>query len=148
MSFKIQINSLAALERLLGGDTEFEIEMREKVAQDFAKKYLKGVVATEAMDKYVNQITSEVQKQAEQAFGQWNYKSFVLKPEVAAAICKVVNASIDEVVRTAISEELNRIMEQYTVDLEVAVQQQVNAKFKDIVDAEVEKRWNALKAMV
>ena len=42
MSTKIQINSLEALERLIGGDTELEIEVRNSIVQEFAKKYLKG----------------------------------------------------------------------------------------------------------
>ena len=41
MSTKIQINSLDALERLIGGDTELEIEVRNSVIQKFAEKHLK-----------------------------------------------------------------------------------------------------------
>ena len=40
---KIQINSLEAVERLIGGDTEVEIEVRNSVVQEFAKKHLKAV---------------------------------------------------------------------------------------------------------
>ncbi len=41
MSVKIQINSLEALERLLGGDTTLEVEIRQSVVQQFAKAHLK-----------------------------------------------------------------------------------------------------------
>ena len=45
MSTKIQINSLEALERLIGGDTDVEIEIRNSIVQEFAKKHLKGVIS-------------------------------------------------------------------------------------------------------
>ena len=41
---KIQINSLEALERLIGGDTQVEIEIRNSIVQEFTKKYLKSLV--------------------------------------------------------------------------------------------------------
>lgn len=46
---KIQINSLEALERLIGGDSELEFEIRNNVAQDFAKKHLKAVALNEVV---------------------------------------------------------------------------------------------------
>lgn len=54
MSTKIQINSLEALERLIGGDTELEIEVRNSIVQEFAKKYLKGIINEELMTVAVN----------------------------------------------------------------------------------------------
>ena len=38
---KIQINSLEALERLIGGDPSLEFDIRNNVAQKFAAKHLK-----------------------------------------------------------------------------------------------------------
>ena len=40
---KIQINSLAALERLIGGDSDIEIDIRNSVVQAFSKKHLKNI---------------------------------------------------------------------------------------------------------
>jgi len=53
---KIQINSLEALERLIGGDTQVEIEIRNSIVQEFTKKYLKALVN--------ETIASEVIKEA------------------------------------------------------------------------------------
>jgi hypothetical protein len=39
----IQINSLEALEKLIGGNSDVEIKVRNNVVQDFSKKYLKSV---------------------------------------------------------------------------------------------------------
>lgn len=37
---KIQINSLEALERLIGGDTELEIDIRNSIVHKFTQKHL------------------------------------------------------------------------------------------------------------
>jgi len=42
----IQINSLAALERLLGNDPELEINLRNSVVQNYANKYIRGIAET------------------------------------------------------------------------------------------------------
>lgn len=55
---KVQISNLEALERLLGGDTELEIEIRNSVVQNFANKHLKAV-AKDLLDKG---ITKGVEK--------------------------------------------------------------------------------------
>ena len=63
MSTKIQINSLDALERLIGGDTEVEIEIRNSIVQEFVKKHLKALVnhslVVEAVGKAMNEVRGE-----------------------------------------------------------------------------------------
>ena len=39
----LQINSLEALEKLLSGDVQLEMDMRNTVVQEYAKKYIKSV---------------------------------------------------------------------------------------------------------
>lgn len=148
MSFKIQINSLPALERLIGGDNELEVGIRDAIVQDFSKKYLKNVVAEEAMQKYVKQLDDSIRTEAEKTFGAWSRgkTSFQLSPEVITQINIVVNKAIDSAVREAIREELNKAIERYNNDLEIAVQNHINSNFEKLVDIEVEKRWAKVKA--
>ena len=47
MSVKLQINSLQALERLIGGDSELEFEIRQSVVENFAKKHLTTIANSE-----------------------------------------------------------------------------------------------------
>ena len=44
-SVTIQINSLEALERLIGNDAELEINIRNAIVQKFTKKHLKAIRA-------------------------------------------------------------------------------------------------------
>jgi len=57
---KIQINSLAALERLLGNDTELEMDIRNSVADSFAKKYLKAVASKYLEEETQKRLEEEV----------------------------------------------------------------------------------------
>ena len=62
MSTKIQINSLEALERLIGNDTELEIEIRNSVIQKFANKHLKSLATSEVMTKASKAILEQINK--------------------------------------------------------------------------------------
>ena len=57
MSIKLQINSKAALERLSGGDTELEMEIRNNSVQEFTSKRLKGLINAEL---YIHLISCAV----------------------------------------------------------------------------------------
>lgn len=121
---KLQINSLAALERLIGGDSDLELEMRNSIVQEFSKKYLKGV-AERICGNIESVARQECTKVAQNFLGKsgwngYNY-SFQLTSDAKEAI-------------------------QYQVDLEIAglVQEMVNKKdIEKIVQKEVDRRIDA-----
>ena len=45
---KLTINA-EALERLIGGDSDIEIEIRQQIADQFCKRHLKSLINTETM---------------------------------------------------------------------------------------------------
>ena len=53
---KIQLNSPSALERLIGGETQLEIDIRNSIAQEFSQKYIKNIVSTQLQNIAANQI--------------------------------------------------------------------------------------------
>jgi len=64
MSLKIQINNLEALERLLGGDTEIEFDIRQNIVETFARKHIKTLVN----DELISKATEGLKKEIEDAF--------------------------------------------------------------------------------
>lgn len=58
---KIQINSLQALERLIGGDTEIEIDIRQSVVEKFSQKHLKTLANDAMMKKMSDAIITDIQ---------------------------------------------------------------------------------------
>jgi len=94
MSTKIQINSLEALERLIGNDNELEIEIRNSVVQNFSKKYLKNIADEEILKNEVNAIKKYT---SEEFFTKTreNYRDvYQFKPEVLEKIKSDINYSI------------------------------------------------------
>ena len=60
----LQINSLAALERLLGGDTELTASIRKSVAATFARNHMIDLVRSEFAQKEATlkqEVAQEVQ---------------------------------------------------------------------------------------
>jgi hypothetical protein len=75
----VQINNLEALERLIGGDTEVEIDIRKSVVENFVKKHLKGI----ANDTLVKQAEKNIQQYVsnlllEEIKGHWRPEKAVL----------------------------------------------------------------------
>ena len=53
---RLVIGSLEVLERLIGNDTEIEIEIRQNIADAFAKRYLKSLIQTQSIKDIENEI--------------------------------------------------------------------------------------------
>ena len=87
MSTKIQINSLAALERLIGGDSEMEIEIRNSIVQEFGKKHLRALI-----DPLRNYYYSEL--------------SGLIANEVKEAIYKEYNSINNNTLNTSTKEHI------------------------------------------
>jgi hypothetical protein len=149
MSVKIQINSLEALERLIGGDSELEIEMRKSIAYDFTTKHLKSLANDPAvqahMDKARSQLTETVRVEVEKKLGglvrtnNYPYTAFAFNTETRQYIDKAVSDRFEEFVKTKVAEamkvwtpeQINKI-----VDREVV--HQIHTKVRDGVKARLE----------
>lgn len=59
---KIQLNSIAALERLIGGDSEIEFELRKSIITEFAKTHLAPLADT--MTRQLNGIAFDAINEA------------------------------------------------------------------------------------
>jgi hypothetical protein len=104
-SIKIQL-PLDALERLIGGNAQAEIELRSGVVQAFAKRHLKGVLDESALEKIREQIRSEGHKYAEQfqeaireEVGEWGMREFKLTSSAKTAISTYVKDALRDLVR-------------------------------------------------
>lgn len=92
VGMKMQLDA-AALERLLGGQTEIEVELRSAVVQAFAKQHLKAVASSDAFETFLateaQATRHEFVRLVEQYVGQsgvGRYGCFQLNKETADAI--------------------------------------------------------------
>lgn len=121
---KIQLNSLEALERLIGGNTELEMELRNSVAQDFTKKYLKGLVTTQ-LELGAKQLIPKVLKE-EGILENDNLWNIRLTPQIVNSIknsidVEVKNRLASEAAQKVLTPIINDFQEQLKAQVALAV---------------------------
>lgn len=116
----IQINDLSALERLIGGDTQVELDIRQSVVESFTKKHLKSLVDANVMNRIQSAVVEETSAGlVEKIQASWssNYKltttaqqliSNSVKDVVAQEVSQLVR---DEIGRTNISATITDLLQ-------------------------------------
>ena len=108
---KIQINSLEALERLIGGDNQMEFEIRRSIVDDFTKKHLKSLLDEELIETLVREHKKEIENvlMDKKIFQDPYYRTqTVLKDEYLNLIKKEVEKQVSNSIRTTIEEIINK----------------------------------------
>jgi hypothetical protein len=138
---KLQINSLEALERLIGGDSEVELEIRNNIVQEFTKKHLKALVNEGSIQKVANAIDKRLRDKAEEIivdkFGiesgnYWNSK-FTLNDTAKAALNDAADSAFRSHIIRLFAETERRMAERYS-------EQYISEQITRVVDANVNKR--------
>jgi 6-pyruvoyl-tetrahydropterin synthase len=142
---KIQINSLEALERLIGNDNELEIEIRKNIVYDFSKKHLKGVADEEFITKLTESLTNQVREEYFiQIKNTWSnkvdfYLNDTLKNLIRTEIANLINRQVKDMIRKQIEEktQLENISKWITEELAPNL---LKEKLDKLVDTEIKKR--------
>lgn len=104
--FKITLNA-DALERLIGGNTEFELELRNSIVQQFVTKHLKALATSEVMHQAKQSIYADIGA---------NLKTYSLP---------------DSTVRDTVNSKLKNLIDDY---VNIAIKDFVDDQYKTIVD--------------
>lgn len=160
MSIKIQINSLEALERLIGGDSELEIELRNSVVQDFANKHLKAL-ALVYNENHFKALTDSVYKEMKAKFheeyglkvvtekGPYSYSTpkqvvqlkdetkaqfkFLIEKETMGQVATISKGIVDNLlpsIMKTVEKQVNIVVDEITKD---EVKRRVDKKLKEIL---------------
>lgn len=132
MGTKIQINSLQALERLIGGDSEVEIEIRNSVVQEYAKQHLK-VLAQNFVFQDLNIIKNTVKEEVRKAIGVESWNNFKLSNQATLEIEKAVNAALNKKVNSAIQDAVK------VINVEEFVDKQITKRLEAISSQEIDR---------
>jgi hypothetical protein len=135
---KIQINHLEALERLIGNNSDLEVELRNNVVDKFEKKYLKGLAAeslariTPWMESLkqscVNQIEKEIGKI--QAWGQGDVAlTSQFKLLIQSAVKRQIEVEVALQVKTLWEDRKAEIMQ----DVQAILKREVEICAKKLV---------------
>ena len=116
-TIKLQLDS-SALERLIGGDSEIEVELRSNVVQAFAKRHLKGVIEERYLD--------ELKKEICDYFWEYNSKIYELKPEIKQKIADEVKKAIREEIKKATEEGYKEIVNELNAEIRLRINEIVD----------------------
>ncbi len=150
----LQINSLEALERLIGGNTETEIDIRNSVVQKFAEKHLKPIVNSAPITDVIRQIKDHAYKHIQEtctneiatfksSYGCGAY-DIKLRPEIEMTIKKKVQDSISQV----ISEKVKAAFDEYYNDARITkrINLLVDDNIAKIVNEKVKEKLDSVRA--
>jgi hypothetical protein len=146
----IQINSLKALERLLGGDTELEIQARNSIVQDFTKKYLKEIAnkyTDETIKDLKKSVKNEVHKQFEQELGSVTGVDFW---RAQVKFCPEVAQKFRDLIKTLVYEEAVKVIKEeiLKLDLPLIVEGYMNRSIEHIVNEKVKAKLTQISKIV
>jgi len=150
----LQINSLEALERLIGDDTQTSVDIRNSVVQKFAEKHLKALANSDTINKFCNELRATIQQDM---MNQANSQIGTIKADWAGRVEKVtlhsaVKAEVDSLVRGHVDELIRKSVEEAIkfwandAEIEKRVQKRMEYFAEERIKAEVKARFEqALK---
>ncbi len=150
---KIQINSLAALERLIGDDKEMEITVKSSIINEFAKSYIKSVANSEIVDTIKRAVFEEVKKT--NYFGLLvqdksnHYRiDYFLSNDAKELIKSQVRREVDNLIKEAVSPireeivgEIRSRLDLMSLSVSQCIREEVQ---KETIDKLVQKRLKDL----
>jgi hypothetical protein len=152
MSTKIQINSLEALERLIGNDNELEIEIRNSVVQNFTKRYLKDLAKTGLVANIAKAVQSEIKSEFFEDIktGSWNITTTVFKKEILEKVKEELKYTAKQELSSVVSEivEEQKVYDTIKTKLDSTVEwiteqlapQRLESRIEKLVEARLKEK--------
>lgn len=139
---KIQINSLEALERLIGGDNELEIEIRNSVTENFAKKHMRSVVNTDLIQKLQTALTSSIQDDLLETVGSSYIKNYKLTPKAKEYLDERIGYSVESALSKLVEAKIGSLDTLKKID--DLLDKQSKYVEQQLTDAILEKRLDKM----
>jgi hypothetical protein len=141
MGVKIQINSVEALERLIGGSTEIEIELRQSVVENFMKKHINAIANSKVSAAVTRDVLAEFVVPAK------DYRS---SETLTAKTKDLLHNIIDSQFRAILNEAIEKYLADSKIDqlikeraayvADTLTTARIDERFDRQVDAEIKKR--------
>jgi hypothetical protein len=140
MAIKIQINSLDALERLIGGDSELEIEIRNSVVQNFTKKHLKALAGESAIKTAVETLKKEILY----SFTEKVQVGWREEEKLTDSAKKSLRDFIENEKKALINDAVNEIFSNYKSNIEEKLQMAATVVEEELTGKELHTRLSKL----
>jgi len=127
--------SLPALERLLGGDTELEIQLREQIANAFARKHLKVLLNDHLFSQCQQELVRVARSVVEEYFGQPS-RIFGATAQLTSELKNTIRVAAQKQVREFMDQRLQEYMDERIENFKVIV----DRKLKKILDDTIKEK--------
>jgi hypothetical protein len=140
--------SRPALDRLIGGDSEIEVKLRQGVVEDFCNRKLKSLVNEESIKKACGEIEAKlhesVAKTAHLIFGEiferdWDWGAKIAFPRNVTAR---IQEEVHKMLGIEIVETTKNVLD--TVDIGKMISERVDASVKSRIDSGVLKKMGEI----
>lgn len=144
---KVKISlSLAALERLIGGDSELEVELRHQIVRNFTEKHLKQLANSELMSQTYRQINNDIKTEvAKYVSGHWVAvwgEQFGVDSVLAKGIKNEVDKLVKETIAALITLTVESKLSNWDNYTDNKIKALFDAKISDLVNQKFqEKLW-------
>lgn len=118
---KIQINSLEALERLIGDDKEMEISVKQSILNEFAKKHLKSIANSEAMETLKREVLKELK--------ETGFYGLLKKTESKSIFYRestLLSSETKELIKEQVKDELDSLISEEIAKIRGGIVQDIN----------------------
>lgn len=148
MAIKLQINSVAALERLIGDDNETEMEIKEQVVLEFTKKHLKALVPG-IVDKVMPDLSRLVKSTIEEVYFEkrqksgWGGTELIPKETTEKLKLDEIKYKFESMIRDEVTkkadEALAKVFTPEYIDriMQLHIQDQITIKARELVRAKL-----------
>lgn len=147
----LQINSLEALERLIGNDNDTEIEIRNSVVQSFAKKHLKPL-AEGVMHRVGDDIKRAVNEQVTEHIGTYKNSGWTNKLHLNDECKRLIQSEVESKVMSQISKAAYDALDKFTNDIGERIDKRVtrlcNKELEKLVNQRVSEKLEAIKSRI
>lgn len=136
--------TLPALERLIGGDSEVEVQLRRQIAQAFTFRYLKGIVDKDMVEVVRSQVVGECQQELERLLaarvGQLKSVGGRYQVQLEQGLQKRLDAYIANHLDSLIAAAVERYERHIQSSVELFIRSKMNEQIRDSVRRVIDEK--------
>ncbi len=133
---KVELN-LPALERLIGGDTEIELALRQQIVHEFTKRHLRETATTEMHAAVMVELKQFINDSAKELFGIENLAASHLWPAVSDRLRMrldgMVKTQLEKSVEDVVAKSVERYSEHWKERLRSMVQHVIRQEVSQLI---------------
>lgn len=139
----------AALQRLLGGDSDLEVTFRQHAAEAFAHKHLKALVNDDNFSKLANAHAEGLKAEIDRMIGQYVHRSGGrYAPAIRGEVQKLITEATAVTIRDEIAKRYNELATEHETRVAVPRMDRWEMKIIDVVKARVDQIMGELSARI